>query len=81
LSYNNLGVIHLKTDQYERAKHYFHKAIELDLYHIKAVCNLGGTYLKLKNYSEAIKWYKIAQGIDPEYVDKRKEHFLRKPTH
>ncbi|RLB80795.1 MAG: hypothetical protein DRH17_10990 [Deltaproteobacteria bacterium] len=78
LSYNNLGVIYLRADQYKRAKHYFHKAVELDPHYIKAVCNLGVTCFKMKNYSGAMKWYKIAQGIDLEYVNKRKEHFLKK---
>lgn len=53
---------------YEKAKDYALKAIEVKANSSQAYCCLANAYYELEDYKEAIKFYKIAQGLTPNDI-------------
>ena len=56
-SYTNLGIIHQKEGEKEKAIEYFKKVIEIDTKNINGYNNLGLVYASQGNYHEAINNY------------------------
>ncbi|MGC4234041.1 MAG: tetratricopeptide repeat protein [Niabella sp.] len=68
-AYGNIGVIHLKTKNYEKAITYYQEALNIFL-SLKdtllvgtAYANIGSAYLELKNYQNAIAYNEKALAI------------------
>jgi len=59
-----LGYIYVQKKEYEKAKIYFEKALNLDFNNSKVYAALGYVYYKLNNFNEAIKVLKKAIEID-----------------
>eukprot|EP01102_Stenamoeba_stenopodia_P001135 TRINITY_DN10993_c0_g1_i1.p1 TRINITY_DN10993_c0_g1~~TRINITY_DN10993_c0_g1_i1.p1 ORF type:complete len:605 (+),score=160.42 TRINITY_DN10993_c0_g1_i1:44-1816(+) len=71
LIFNELGVIYYKNKQYERAKQFFMKVLELANSNLletwePTVFNLGHCFRKLRQYKEAVMFYQKALAISPK---------------
>ena len=66
---HELGVVHYVAGEYGLAARFFENALRIDEYNEEArepsMFNLGHAHRKLREYSEAIKWYESALAIRP----------------
>ncbi|XP_075895011.1 tetratricopeptide repeat protein 37 [Nelusetta ayraudi] len=69
--WNALGVISMSEglDNFALAQHCFIKSIEVEQSNVVAWTNLGTLYLKKENIELAHKAFKIAQSLEPLYVN------------
>lgn len=66
LIFNELGVVCYNEGKYESAIQAFRHAVELCTDNVEAVLvNLGHSYRKIRNYSEAVECYQRASVLDP----------------
>jgi len=63
------GLLHLWTEDFEKALIYFQKAVEKDPNYADAYFQIGYCYGQLKQYNDAIKAYKQAIRIKPDYAE------------
>ncbi|MDD8032084.1 MAG: tetratricopeptide repeat-containing serine protease family protein [Acidobacteriota bacterium] len=63
------GLLHLWTEDIEKALIYFQKAVEKDPNYADAYFQIGYCYGQLKQYNDAIKAYKQAIRIKPDYAE------------
>ena len=57
LSLNNLGLVHLRADEFPPAEKYFQRALEIKPDYTAAQSNLGVVYFKQKQYPKVIEHY------------------------
>lgn len=65
--YGNRAITYVNTGDYEKAKHYFDLAFELDPYLTRAYNNRGIMYYKLEEYDKALEDYSRAIELDNKF--------------
>ena len=70
---DTIGWIYYKLNNFEKAKYYLEKCVEINDNNIIILEHLGDTYLKLNLLSEASKIYKKAIGIDGNQLELKKK--------
>jgi len=71
-NYNEIilcGVNFLKSNNFDKARNYFQKAITINPDYPNAFHNLGLVYFKQTNYNMAVKYFKTAIEKDSKYAD------------
>jgi general secretion pathway protein D len=63
---SSLGYQHLQTGEYQKAKEYFQKALEINPENPYAILNMGVIYEVEGNRDEAIKMYKKVISLNPD---------------
>ena len=67
-SYNKLGVCYASLKNFDKAKLFLEKALEIDVKYPEPYNNLGNIYLEKKEYEKAIELYQKAIGLFPDYA-------------
>ncbi|MCM8778999.1 MAG: tetratricopeptide repeat protein [Candidatus Omnitrophica bacterium] len=67
--YFKLGTIYAKMMDWQKAKAYLEKAINLDAKIIFAYTNLGNVYAEINDLDKALDCYRKAIGISPDYLN------------
>jgi tetratricopeptide (TPR) repeat protein len=68
-AWNNLGLLHHRMGQYERAGECYRAALEADDSCCQASFNLGSLHEDLGDFPVAVTWYRRALEMDPDYAD------------
>ena len=74
---NNIGITHLRLDDFDEAVVYLEKAIQLNKLYSDAHLNLGNAYRKLGKMAKSIESYDRAIKIDPKL---QKAHLYKSLT-
>ncbi|NLJ07643.1 MAG: tetratricopeptide repeat protein, partial [Sphingobacteriales bacterium] len=65
-AYNMLGSIYFSFyKNHQQAVEYFSKAVQINPSYVPAIGNLAWVYFKMKNFSEAEKYYQLAIKLKP----------------
>lgn len=64
-AYYNIGVLIMNKDRHREAVDYFKRSLSLDPNQINTYLNLASTYLKMRQFSEAIHYYEMAEKLNP----------------
>jgi tetratricopeptide (TPR) repeat protein len=62
----NAGCSAVNEHHYEKAIHYFERAIQINPYKIEAYVNLGSTYINLSDYYSAIEAYQRGMAVSAD---------------
>ncbi len=65
------GQCHQKLEQFDEARHFFHKALQLDPMNDELLFHLGECYSVAEKWAKSIRYYRKAIDIE----DKREEYF------
>jgi len=68
-AWNNLGLLHHRMGQYERAGECYRAALEADDSCCQASFNLGSLHEDLGDFPVAVTWYRRALEMDADYAD------------
>jgi len=68
-----IGCAHRRAGDMEMSKPFFVKAFELDPKSVQIAFNTGQTFDLIRNYPEALNYYKIALSINPDWTYPYKE--------
>jgi tetratricopeptide (TPR) repeat protein len=68
-AWNNLGLLHHRMGQYQRAGECYREALGADDLCIQAAFNLGSLHEDLGEFNTAIAWYRRAVELEPGYAD------------
>ncbi|MBN2040555.1 MAG: tetratricopeptide repeat protein [Spirochaetes bacterium] len=66
--YNNLSVVYMNLERYDKAYDNLEKAIKLDPAYAKALSNMAITCFYMFNFIESYKYYIAARKADREYT-------------
>jgi tetratricopeptide (TPR) repeat protein len=58
-----------KSGRSKEARGLYRKALALDPQNVRAVNNMGGTFLQERNFSEARRSFEEATRLEPDYID------------
>ncbi len=68
-AWNNLGLLHHRMGQYERAGQCYRAALEADESCCQASFNLGSLHEDLGDFQVSVTWYRRALEMDADYAD------------
>ena len=68
-AWNNLGLLHHRMGQYERAGECYRAALEADDGCCQAAFNLGSLHEDLGDFPVAVTWYRRALELEADYAD------------
>ena len=75
--WNNKGLAHFRLHDFANAERAYHQAIKFNSQFIKPYSNLGILHFELGNDAEeAVRWFKKALALDPNY-QRAKEYLFR----
>lgn len=68
-AYEGLGMVYALQNRDDLALKYFKEAANRSKWNLRYQYNLANRYYELKDYKQAIVWYKVTLVLNPNYID------------